>query len=158
MYCSIDCKYEYFFVQRATTTSNVFFSNPFFKLADGLIWNLEEIFTGCTFVAWTTGFQNLIFFSIFFITQKTRGTRKIDILTSKYCHCFNFWNFAGFCGSCDSRIKMHFDFLVSNNQVDWNHVSHSYPFIISTTFIDFVKKKIANTLQVWINLCAKTAY
>ena len=81
--CSIDCKYMNIFC--TTRTSNVFFSNPyFFKLAhvlvDRLTWNLEEMFTGCTFIARTTDFKIWYFFFFFF--------------TSKCCHFFNFRNFA----------------------------------------------------------------
>ena len=86
-------------------------------------------------------FQNLMLFttfSFFFTTQKTKSRRKMDILTSKYCHFFNFRNFA--VSMVHAIFEMHFSFL------------------ISTTFINFVKKEIVNTLQVWINLCAKTAY
>ena len=96
-----------------------------------------------------------VFFLFIFTTQKIKSTRKYyDILDLKCCHFFNFRNFAVSVVRATVTfilIKMHFGFLVSNNQVDRNHVSHSNPFlkiyftqgyIISTTFINFVEKKL----------------
>ena len=74
------------FVQQITKMP--FSSNPYsFKLvcvishvlADRFTWNLEEFFTGCTFIVWTTMF----FFCFFFTTQRAKNTRKIDILNFK---------------------------------------------------------------------------
>ena len=66
------------FVQRVTETSNVFFSNPYFLnwlshvLVERLTWNLEEIFTECTFIAWTTDFKIWCFFQFFFFLPPER--------------------------------------------------------------------------------------
>ena len=99
-YCSIDCKYEYFCTTENRNSKRVFLKSILFELADGishvlvdrLTWNLEEIFTGCTF---TTDFKIWCVFRFYFLTtQKTKSTRKIDILTSECCHFFNFRNFA----------------------------------------------------------------
>ena len=104
LYCSIDPKYEYFCTTCNKNFICVFLESIFFKLVDRishvlvdwLTWNLE-IFIGCTFIARTTDFKIWCFFYFFFFlftTQKTRGTRKIDTLTSKCCHLFNSRNFA----------------------------------------------------------------
>ena len=137
LYCSTDCMN--IFVQRVTETSNVFFlKSILFELADGishvlvdrLTWNL---LTGYTFIAWTTDFKIWCFFLFFFFsTQKTKRTRKIDISNSKCYHFLHFRNFAVSVVHAIAifiLIKMQFGFLVSNNQVDRNHVSHSNPFL-----------------------------
>ena len=59
-------------------------------------------------------------------------------------------------------IKTYFGLLISNNQMDRNHVNHSNPFlkvcftwgyIISTNFINFVKK---NCKYSWsMNKCVR---
>ena len=127
------------FVQRVTETSNVFFSNPYFlnwRDISRFSWPINLKFGGdlhrmCLYRT-NHGFQNLMFLSIFFFfftIQTTKITRKIDILNSKCWNFFNFRKFAVFVIHTIAifvLIKMHFGFLVSNNQMD--HVSHSNPF------------------------------
>ena len=74
LYCSIDCKYEYFCTMGNKSFKCVFLKSIFFKLTDGishvlvdrLTGNLEEIFTEYTFIAWIVDFKIWCFFSIFF--------------------------------------------------------------------------------------------
>ena len=101
-------------------------------------------------------FQNLMFFPIFFFFfyhQKRQKAQGKSMFKFQNAAIFNFWNFAVSVVhelAIFILIKMHFGSLVSNNQ-GLNHVSHSNPFlktcftqgyIISTTFINFVKKKL----------------
>ena len=130
MYCS-QREYEYF----CTTGNKNFkcvFSNPFWtdwRDIPRFSWPIDLKFGGdlqrIYLYRMNYGFQNLMFFSIFFFftTQKTKSTRKVDILTLKCCHFFNFRNFAVslvHAIAISIPIKMHFGFLVSNNQVDRN--------------------------------------
>lgn len=65
----------------------VFFESVFFDLADGisrvlinrLTRNLEEIFTGYTFIAWIMDFKIWLGFIIFFTSQTIKKAKKIDI-------------------------------------------------------------------------------
>ena len=72
MFCSLDCKYKYFCTTRDKNFKCVSLKSIFLKLTvlvDRLTWNLEEMFTGCTFIAWTTDFKIwwfLLFFFFFF--------------------------------------------------------------------------------------------
>ena len=78
LYYSISCKYEYFCTTGNKNFKRVFLKSIFFKLADGishvlvdrLTWNLEEIFTECTFIAWTTEFKIWCSFLFFFYHSK----------------------------------------------------------------------------------------
>ena len=61
-----------------------------------------------------------------------KSTRKINILNSKCCLLFNLRNFAVSVVRAIAifiLIKTHFGFLISNSQVDQNHVSHSNSFL-----------------------------
>ena len=114
----------------------VFLKSVFFKLVHVISQVLIDLKFGgnpqrmCLY-RMNHGFQNLMFFCIFFTTQTMKYTRKIDILNSKCCHFFNFRNFAFsmvHAIAISILIEMHLDFWVSHNQVDWNHVNHSSPF------------------------------
>ena len=138
LYCSIDCKYEYFCTTANRNFKRVFLKSILFELTNGishvlvdrLTWNLEEIFTERTSIASTTDFKIWCFFLFLFTTQKTKSTRKIEL--SKCWHFFNFRNFAVpvvHAIAIFILMKMHSGFLVSNNQMDRNDVSHSNPFL-----------------------------
>ena len=118
LYCSIDRKYEYL-----TETSNAFLSNPYFlnwptfQLTDWLeIWRRSSPDVPLSHEPRMSKSDVAFYFP--FTSQRTRSTRKIDILSSKYCHFFNFRDFAVSVVRAipiSILIEIHFDFLVSNN-------------------------------------------
>ena len=130
LYCSIDFKYEYFCTTGNKNFERVFLKFILFELADGishvlvdrLTWNLEEIFTGCTFVAWTTDFKIWCFVFHFRLPPKGRKAQEKPIFKVQNAAIFlNFRNFAVsvvYAIAIFILIKMHFSFLVSNNQME----------------------------------------
>ena len=101
---STDCKCEYFCTTSNKSFKCVSFKSIFFKLTDGishvlvdrLTWNLEDTFTECIFIAWTTDFKIWCFFLFLFTTQKAKSTKKIDILTSKLTAIFSIFEISLF--------------------------------------------------------------
>ena len=114
----------------------MFFSNPYFLnwltgyltfwLADWLeIWRRSSPGVPLSYEARIS--KSDVFFYFFFLSSKRRKAQGNSIiLTSKCCHFFNFRNFTVSVVHATAifiLIEMHFGFLVSNNQVDRNHVS-----------------------------------
>ena len=149
------------FVQRQMCFSQIYIFLTGWRNISRFSWPIDLKFGGDLHrihITSTMDFKIWYFFLFFFFFLPPKAQGESTFQNSKCCHFFNFRNFAVCVVHAIAifiLIKVHSDFLVSNSQVDRNHVSHSNPFLktyfiqdyaISTTFINFAKKK-----KNWIN-------
>ena len=117
MYCSIDCKYEYFCTTGNRNFKCVFLKSILFELADGISYVLADRlnlkFRGdlhrMYIYRMNHEFQSLMFFSIFFFffflppkRRKAQGKSIFELQNAAIF--FQFSKFRCFRGSCDSHL------------------------------------------------------